>query len=64
LRTLLEVACLNHMYPIKNKLKDYTIMKYFMTSGAFSKDKKPKGDPGEKGAVSDLREAAVTTIYD
>jgi hypothetical protein len=63
LRKLLEAACPNHMYPIKNKLKDCTIMKYLMASGAFSKDKKPKGDPGEKGAVFDLGEVAVTTIY-
>jgi hypothetical protein len=30
---LLEVACPNHKYPIKHKLKDCTTIKNFMTSG-------------------------------
>jgi hypothetical protein len=34
---LLKAACLNHSYPIKHKLKDYTMMKIFMTSEALSK---------------------------
>jgi hypothetical protein len=40
------------------------MMKNFMTSGALSKGKKPKGDPGEKGATSVLDEAAIMTIFD
>jgi hypothetical protein len=40
---VLEVACLNHSYPIKHKLKDCTMIKNFMTSGAFSKGRKPVG---------------------
>jgi hypothetical protein len=60
---LLEVACLNHTYSTKHKLKDYTMMKNFMTSGALSKGKKPEGDQGGNGAASDPEEAAVMIIY-
>jgi hypothetical protein len=58
------VTCLKHSYPIKHKFKDCTMMKNFMTSGALSKGKKPKGDPGKKGATSVLDEAAIMTIFD
>jgi hypothetical protein len=34
---LLEVACLNHAYHVKHKLKDCTMMENFITSGALSK---------------------------
>jgi hypothetical protein len=44
-------ACLNHMYPIKHKLKDCGMMKNFMTSGSLTKGKEPKGIPGGKGAT-------------
>jgi hypothetical protein len=30
-KRLLEEACLNNSYPLKNKLKDYDMMKNFMT---------------------------------
>jgi hypothetical protein len=33
---LLKVNYLNHSYPVKHKLKDCTMMKNFMTSGALS----------------------------
>jgi hypothetical protein len=33
---LLEEACPNHSYPIKQKLRDYGLMKSFMTSGSLS----------------------------
>jgi hypothetical protein len=46
---LLEAACPNHVYHIKHKLKECTMMKNFMTSGTISKGKKPEGDPGGKG---------------
>jgi hypothetical protein len=48
---LLEVACLNHTNSTKHKLKDYTMMKNFMTSGALSKGKKPDGDTCRKSAT-------------
>jgi hypothetical protein len=58
-----EAACLNHTYPIKYKLKNCTMMKIFMTSGALSKGKKPEGDPGRKCVASFPEEAVVITNY-
>jgi hypothetical protein len=45
---LLKATCLNHLYPIKHKLKDCTIIKNFMTSWALSRGRKPEGDLGGK----------------
>jgi hypothetical protein len=39
------------MYPIKHKLKEYAVMKNFMTSGVLAKGKKPEGDLGRKDAT-------------
>jgi hypothetical protein len=61
---LLKVTCPNHSYPIKHKLKNYTMMKKFMTSGAFSKGRKLEGDLGRKGAAPIPREVEVMTIFD
>jgi enamine deaminase RidA (YjgF/YER057c/UK114 family) len=33
---LLKEACLNHAYPIKHILRDYSLMKSFMTFGSLS----------------------------
>jgi hypothetical protein len=33
---LLEESCLNHAYRVKHKLKDYDMMKNFMTSGSLN----------------------------
>jgi hypothetical protein len=63
-KKLLEVTCLHHSYPVKHKLKDCTLMKKFMTSGAFSKDRKPRGDLGGKSAAPILGEAEVTKMFD
>jgi hypothetical protein len=54
---------LNHSYLIKHKLKDCTMMKSLMTSGALSRGKKLEGDPGGKGAAPDPREVVVMTIF-
>jgi hypothetical protein len=61
---LLEATYPHHSYPIKHKLKYCTLMKKFMMSGAFSKDRKPGGDPGGKGAAPIPGEAKVMTIFD
>jgi hypothetical protein len=58
-----KAACSNHTYPIKYKLKNCTMMKNFMTSGALSKGKKPDEDPGGKCVASFPEEAVVITIY-
>jgi hypothetical protein len=41
------------MYPVKHKLKDYTMMKNCMTLVALSMGKKLEGDPGRKDAALD-----------
>jgi hypothetical protein len=57
------MACLNHAYLVKHKLKDCTIMKNFMTMGTLSKGKKPERDLGGIGTASSHGEAAVMMIY-
>jgi hypothetical protein len=54
----------HHSYPIKHKLKECTIMKNFMTSGAFSKGRKPREDPGGKCVAPIPGEAKVMSIFD
>jgi hypothetical protein len=61
---LLEAASLNHAYPIRHKLKDCNMMKYFMTLGSLSQGKEPEGDPSGKGTTPFPREEAVMTVYD
>jgi hypothetical protein len=53
----------NHSYPIKHKLKNYTMMKNFMTSRALSRGRKPEGDPGGKDAAPTPGEVSVMTIF-
>jgi hypothetical protein len=48
---LLKLACSNHPYPVKHKLKECTMMRNFMTWGVVSKGKNPKGDSSGKGAT-------------
>jgi hypothetical protein len=60
---LLEVTCPNHMYPIKHKLKECTMMKNYMTTGTFAKSKKPEGDSARKVAAPFLEQNAVLSIY-
>jgi hypothetical protein len=63
-KKLLEVSCPHYSYPVKNKLKDCTMMKKFMTSGAFSKGRKLGGEPGGKSVVLILGEVEVMAIFD
>jgi hypothetical protein len=35
-KRLLEKSCPNHAYPIRHKLKDYSMMRSFMTSGSLT----------------------------
>jgi hypothetical protein len=57
-KKILEAAYPHHPYPVKHKLRDYTMMKRFISFGA---------PPGGDERVSDprgttLEEANVTTI--
>jgi hypothetical protein len=49
---------------VKHKLKDCTMIRKFMTSGALFQGKKPEGDLGRKGMAPALREAVVMKIFD
>jgi hypothetical protein len=60
---VLEATYPHHLYPVKHKLKDYTLMK-FMMSGALSIDRKPGGDPIRKSAAHIPGEAEVMTIFE
>jgi hypothetical protein len=60
---LLEVTCPNHAYPVRNKLKECTMMKNIMTSRALSKGKKPEGEPGGKAVTPFPGEEVVMSIY-
>jgi hypothetical protein len=40
---LLEATCQNNLYPVKHKLKDFTMMKKFMTLGFSPKVGSPWG---------------------
>jgi hypothetical protein len=48
---------------MKYKLKDYNMMKNFMTSGALSKGREPEGNPGGKDATPIPREAMIMTTF-
>jgi hypothetical protein len=52
------------VYPIKHKLKECGMMKNFMTTGALTKGKEPKGDSGRKGVTPYPEEEVVMVIYD
>jgi hypothetical protein len=53
----------NHSYPVKHKLKDYTVMKNFMTSADLLKRRKLEGDPGGKDTAPIPEEVEVMTIF-
>jgi hypothetical protein len=60
---LLEEACPNHAYLIKDKLKDYGTMKNFMTSGSHTQDKELDEDLGESDSTPFNEENAVMMVY-
>jgi hypothetical protein len=57
---VLEAACPHHLYSIKHKLRDCTMMKRFMSSDTPTDDDELARDLGGKGMA--LVEAKVTTI--
>jgi hypothetical protein len=60
---LLKVTCPNHAYPIRHKLKECTMMRNYMITGALTKGRKPEGDPGGKATAPFPKEEAVMSIY-
>jgi hypothetical protein len=60
---ILKATSQNHAYPIKDKLKEWSIMKNYKTIGALTKNKKIEGGPSGKVATPFPGEEAVMTIY-
>jgi hypothetical protein len=60
---LLEATCPNHMYPIRHKLKECTMMKNYMTTGTFVRGKKLEGDSMGMIAAPFPEENVVMSIY-
>jgi hypothetical protein len=52
---LFEATCPNHTYPVRQKLKECTMMKNYMTSGTFARGKKPKDDSTGKVVAPSLK---------
>jgi hypothetical protein len=53
----------NHMYLVRNKLKECTKMKNYMTTGTFARGKKPERDSMGKVATPFLKDKAIMSIY-
>jgi hypothetical protein len=49
LEKLLKTSCPNNVYPIRQKLRECTMMKNYMTSWPLTNGMKPEGDPGGGG---------------
>jgi hypothetical protein len=60
----LDEASPNLAYTVKHKLRDYNLMKSFMTSGSVSHGMEVNQIPTEDDAAPFPREEAVMTIYD
>jgi hypothetical protein len=63
-RRFLVEACPNHAYPIRHKLKDYNMMKNFITSGSLMRDNEPEEDPSGTDVTPLPRADEVMMVYD
>jgi hypothetical protein len=61
---LLEETCPNHAYPIKQKVRNYGMMKNFMASGSLVRGMEVDEVPDEGDMTPFLGEDAVMMIYD
>jgi hypothetical protein len=59
-KRLLEEACQNHAYLVRHKLKDYDMMRSFMTSGSLTWDAKPDEGPDKSDAALLPKENATS----
>jgi hypothetical protein len=60
---ILEATYPNHAYPVRHMLKECTMMKNYVTTGALAKGKNPKDDSSQKVAVTFLEEKVVMSMY-
>jgi hypothetical protein len=63
LKRLLEEAYPNHAYPVRHKLKDYCMMRSFMTSGSVNWAAELDEGPNGSNATPFPRENAILTVY-
>jgi hypothetical protein len=61
-KKILEAACPHHPYPVRNKLRDYTMMKRFITLGAPPGGDEPTRDSRGRGTVLAPEVVEVATI--
>jgi hypothetical protein len=61
---LLEEMCPNHVYSVKHKLRDCSLMKSFVTTGSLPGGMKIDEAPTKGSAAPFPGEDAVMTIYD
>jgi hypothetical protein len=61
---LLEETCPNHTYLVKQKLRDYDMMKIFMASGSLTRIMEADDAPNESNTPSFPGEDTVMTVYD
>jgi hypothetical protein len=62
-KRLPEEACPNHAYPVRNKLKDYNMMKSFMISGSLTQGTKLNEDSGGSDTMPFPGEDTVMMVY-
>jgi hypothetical protein len=63
LERLLEEVCLNHMYPMKHKLKKCDMMKKFLISGSLTRGMELDEDPGGSNMIPFPEEDVVMMVY-
>jgi hypothetical protein len=62
-KRLLKKTCPNHAYPIRYKLKDYDMMRSFMTSGSLTWGAELDEVPDSSDMMLFPEENAVITVY-
>jgi hypothetical protein len=61
-KRLLEKACPNHAYPVRHKLKDYEMMRSYMTSGSLTWGAEPGKGPDRSDATPFPEEIAIMMV--
>jgi hypothetical protein len=62
-RMLLEEACPNHTYPVRHKLKDFNMMRSFMTSRSLTWGAELDEGPDRRYTMPSLEENVVMMVY-
>jgi hypothetical protein len=62
-KRLLEEACPNHVYPVMHRLKDYDMMRSFMTSGSLTRGAELDEGPDGSNMTPFTKENAIRTVH-